>query len=472
MNKWMLRLYHGLPVPARTVAASLRGYYLRWWRYGPETEQIVAEALEREQWSRERWESWQQERLALLLHHAATRVPYYREQWAARRRQGDRASWELLENWPVLEKESIRQSPSTFLAEGCDPRRMYHLHTSGTTGKSLDLWWSRKTAREWYGLFEARVKRWNSVSTRERWAILGGQTVTPVSQSRPPFWVWNSALNQLYMSSYHLAPRMIGHYLDALRRYRIKYMLGYTSSLYALAQEILWAGLEPVKMAVVITNAEPVPDYQREAISEAFQCPVRETYGMAEIVVSAGECSEGSLHLWPEAGWLEVLDGGVPVERGVSGELVCTGFLNPDMPLVRYRVGDRGAMGDASADCSCGRSLPLLGSVEGRIDDVLYTADGRRVGRLDPVFKSRLPIREAQIIQEALDKVRLRYVPAPDFTLDAVRSIVEQLRMRMGSIEISLEQMTELPRGANGKLRAVICNLPPEERRALEKAGR
>jgi phenylacetate-CoA ligase len=257
-----------------------------------------------------------------------------------------------------------------------------------------------------------------------------------------------------------------------LRRYRIKYMLGYTSSLYALAQEILWAGLEPVKMAVVITNAEPVPDYQREAISEAFQCPVRETYGMAEIVVSAGECSQGSLHLWPEAGWLEVLDGGRPVERGASGELVCTGFLNPDMPLVRYRVGDRGAMGDASADCSCGRSLPLLGSVEGRIDDVLYTTDGRRVGRLDPVFKSRLPIREAQIIQEALDRVRLRYVPAPDFTLDAVRSIVEQLRMRMGSIEVSLEQMTELPRGANGKLRAVICNLPPEERQALEKAGR
>jgi len=35
-----------------------------------------------------------------------------------------------------------------------------------------------------------------------RWAILGGQVVVPVAQRHQPFWVWNAALNQLYMSSY------------------------------------------------------------------------------------------------------------------------------------------------------------------------------------------------------------------------------------------------------------------------------
>jgi len=77
----------------RSVAASLRGLYLRSWRYGPESERLVAEALEREHWSAERFKAWQEERLASVLHRAATCVPYYREQWAARRRQGDRASW-------------------------------------------------------------------------------------------------------------------------------------------------------------------------------------------------------------------------------------------------------------------------------------------------------------------------------------------------------------------------------------------
>ena len=35
-----------------------------------------------------------------------------------------------------------------------------------------------------------------------------------------------------------------------------------------------------MQMTVAITNAEPVYAYQREAIEQAFQCPVRETYGM------------------------------------------------------------------------------------------------------------------------------------------------------------------------------------------------
>ena len=50
-----LKIYHRLPCPLRVLAADARGYYLRWWRYGPETERLVEEALERETWSPERW---------------------------------------------------------------------------------------------------------------------------------------------------------------------------------------------------------------------------------------------------------------------------------------------------------------------------------------------------------------------------------------------------------------------------------
>jgi phenylacetate-CoA ligase len=139
MSDTLVPLYHHLPAPARSIAASLRGYYLRSWRYGAETERLVAEALEREHWSPERWKAWQEERLAFVLHRAARHVPYYREQWAARRCHGDRASWEYLENWPILGKEPLRENPIAFVADDCDVRRMFHEHTSGTTGKSLDL---------------------------------------------------------------------------------------------------------------------------------------------------------------------------------------------------------------------------------------------------------------------------------------------------------------------------------------------
>jgi phenylacetate-CoA ligase len=454
------------------MAASLRGYYLRSWRYGAETESLVAEALARESWSREQWRAWQQERLSLALHRAATRVPYYRNQWAERRRRGDRASWEHLENWPVLEKDSLRQNPKAFVAEGLDVRRMFHVHTSGTTGKSLDLWYSKETARAWYALFEARCRRWYEISRHDRWAILGGQLVSPARSRRPPFWVWNAALNQLYMSSYHLAPDLIPHYLDALRRYRVHYLLGYTSSLYELAQEALRLGRRDLRLAVVLTNAEPLFDYQREVIEEAFQCPVRETYGMAEIAAAASECRSEGMHLWPEVSHVEVMSGDERVSPGTAGDLVATGLLNLDMPLIRYRVGDRVVLKDADETCDCGRTLSLLDSIEGRLDDILYTPDGRRIGRLDPVFKVNLPVREAQIIQESIERIRVLYVPTSDFTSADGRSIIERLRSRMGDVEVSLEKVDSVPRGANGKFRAVICNIPREEVRRITSPGR
>jgi phenylacetate-CoA ligase len=119
--------------------------------------------------------------------------------------------------------------------------------------------------------------------------------VTPVQQRHPPFWVWNAASHQLYLSTYHLAPRYIPAYLDALVRYRITYLFGYPSSLYALAQGALEHDRHDLRMTVVITNAESVADDQRQTIAEAFQCPVRETYGMAEAVAAASECEAGRL---------------------------------------------------------------------------------------------------------------------------------------------------------------------------------
>ena len=202
----LLKAYQHAPYPLKVMAASAWGYYLRWWRYGPETERLVTEAREREYWSPEHWQTWQENRLGYVLHRAATRVPYYREQWAERRRRGDCASWEYLENWPILEKEPLRQNPEAFVADDCNVHHMIEDHTTGTTGTPLTLWLSQKTMRAWYALFEARWRRWYGVNRHDRWAHIGGQLVIPVERREPPFWVWNSALHQLYLSSYHLAP--------------------------------------------------------------------------------------------------------------------------------------------------------------------------------------------------------------------------------------------------------------------------
>lgn len=464
MRDSLLRGYHRLPPVLRSLAASARGGYLRAWRYGPRTEQLRDAALARERWTPSEWKKWQEERLEHLLHRAATRVPYYRAQWAERRRLGDKASPKILGNWPLLEKDALRENPEAFVADDRSVSRMFHDHTSGTSGKSLDLWLTRDTVQNWYALFEARCRHWNGVSRHDRWAIIGGQLVAPAEQTAPPFWVWNAPLHQLYLSAYHLAPRYIRSYVDALRRYRIRYLVGYPSAIHAIAREMLAQQLPNPGLKVVLTNAEPLLHRQRIEIGEAFGCPVRETYGMAEIVAAASECERGRLHLWPEAGLLETISWPGQNGEGRSGEFVCTGLLNADMPLIRYRVGDHGELADASASCECGRTLPIVSAIDGRADDVLYTVDGRAVGRLDPVFKSRLPIHEAQITQEALDRVRVRYVPAGGFSSADGQSLIERIRERMGPVIVVLEEVATIPRTANGKFRAVVCELPPQER--------
>lgn len=464
MRDSLLERYHNLPPFLRSVAASVRGGYLRAWRYGPRTDQLRDEALARERWTPKEWQVWREERVALLLHRAVTRVPYYRAHWAERRQRGDTASWELLENWPLLDKEALREAPAAFVADDRSLSRMFHDHTSGTTGKSLDLWFTRGTVQMWYALFEARCRHWNGVSRHDRWAIFGGQLVAPVEQTEPPFWVWNALLHQLYVSAYHLAPRHIASYVEALRRYRIRYIVGYPSAIHALAREMLAQGLRGPRLDFVLANAEPVLEQQRREIAEAFGCPVRETYGMAEIVAAASECEHGKMHLWPEAGEVEVVDESGCREKDGVGELVCTGLLNADMPLIRYRVGDRGEIASPNVSCSCGRTLPILSAIDGRVDDILYTADGRMVGRLDPVFKSRMPIREAQVVQEALGLIRVRYVPAHGFSPADGESLADRVRDRMGPVKVVLEEVDSIPRTNNGKFRAVICNLSREER--------
>ncbi|MEM9553857.1 MAG: AMP-binding protein [Acidobacteriota bacterium] len=454
-----LSLYHAAPYPLKCLAASAHGLRLRRWRYDASTDERVDRALERERWSAERWRAWRDERLAALLQRAATRVPHYRRLVRADG-AGDRFSFDStrLGDWPLLEKESLRAAPHELLADDVDPRRLYPEHSSGSTGTPVRLWWSHDTVRAWYAYFEARCRLWYGVSRHDRWAILGGQLVAAQARDWPPFWVWSAPLRQLYLSTVHLAPRHGADYLEALFAHEVRHLYGYPSALHALALAVADGVRDPhaLGLEVIVTNAEPLYAHQRRDIESVFGCPVRETYGMAELVAAASECAHGRLHLWPEVGLVEQRD---------DGELVGTGLLNTDQPLIRYRVGDRGRLAPPGTACPCGRSLPILEQVEGRVDDVVVTPDGRRVGRLDPALKGDLPVRAVQIVQEALDRLVVRVVPASGWDAAAERALVDSLRRRLGAeMVIEVEEHAALERGPAGKLRAVVSRLPEDAR--------
>jgi phenylacetate-CoA ligase len=263
------------------------------------------------------------------------------------------------------------------------------------------------------------------------------------------------------MSSYHLSFQNAPFYLSAISKYNVRYLLGYASSLLSLALAVLNNKCHVPDLKVILSNAEPLFDHQRKLIEKAFKCPVRDTYGMTEIVAASSECNKKINHLWPEVGIIEVFDESVdqPVKNGTSGRLICTGLINDIMPLIRYDIGDSGTLAPEGQMCECGRNLPILLNVQGRSDDLIYTKDGRRIGRLDPVFKSDFPILEAQIVQEKIDSLRVRFVPGSNYDEKYESILEERIKERVGDMNIIFEPVEHIPRSANGKFRAVISRI-------------
>lgn len=457
MNKQ--KIYQALPHPLKNFAASTWGYYLRSIRYDRGTEQLVEETLERETWNKEQWVDWQNERLANLLNLAATTVPFYRDQWQKRRRAGDKASWDMLQNWPILDKKEVRDNPRAFISDNSKKKRLYIDHTGGTTGKQTQIFESRDAIKKMYALHEARTRRWFGVSYRDRWGMLGGQKVIPLEQHHPPYWVWNSGLNQVYFSVFHINPESAKYYVDALWKYRPIHLMVYPSSCAILAKFMLEQGLQPPEIKVIICNSESTLPKYRELMAKAFNCPVIDTYGMAELCASASECLEGTQHFWPETGIIEVYD---PHKQefindvNSAGDYVLTGLLNFDMPLIRYANNDIGYLPDWQHKCTCGRSLPSLSNIAGRSNDLVLTKDGRELYILDTLYNG-LPVVEGQLIQHSLDDFEVKVIPDTDYSHEAMfMEITTRLRQYLGTVKVILTEVEEIEKNANGKFKPFI----------------
>lgn len=453
----LMKAYQASPPPLQSVAATLRGVQLRRFRYGPETDRLIAEASERETWSGDKWKAWHERVLPELLHHAATTVPFYREQWSRRRARGDNSSWEDIRNWPILTKEAVRQNPRSFLSEKDGTGRLICESTSGTTGKPMDFWFSKRTMREYYALHDCRVRFWNGVSRFEPWAILGGQPVVRAGAKRPPYWVHNWAMHQVYFSANHVSRATAKDFCRELHKCQPTHIIAYPSSLAYLAALCTEQGFATPNVRAVIANAEPLFDWQKDVIAAWLGTRPIETYGMAEKLVAASECDAGALHLWPELGYLEILDSKSmrPAAMGAVGEVVATGFLCREMPLVRYLVGDRAALNPSGGICACGRSLPIINHVEGRTADMLVTPDGRRVLPINAIFYG-LPLVELQIIQEDATTLRVATVPGAGFDVATRAKIASRLRERVGDMSVIVDEVEAIPRDASGKFRPVV----------------
>ncbi len=460
MLDWFKELYRISPRWMQQMGIQAYGWYWKRRRLGPEFERVWREYVERESWPASRLREYVETQLRQQLQRAFFQVPYYRK--AFEQCGLDAASMgdfklEDIVHLPVLEKSELRQNPEVCLTTSATRKPPMQFFTSGSTGTPITVFMDRETHQHNLGVREARSFRWAGVSLRDSRATFGAKPIVPLSAQRGPYWRYNPWEHQIYFSIYHIRADTVEDYVSALNRFQPTTIVGFPSAIGMLAHCIAEKGIAVHSPRAIITTSEALDAQTREKIEQVFRCQCYQEYSSLENCFLATECELGKLHVSLDFGYLEILrPDGMPCRRGEMGEIVATGFANKNQLFIRYRVGDYAAWSEVP--CACGRSaLPTLEGLIGRVEDALLLPDGRRLARLDTIFKQLPGVRMSQIVQTAIDTVEIKVVPAKEFN----PSVADEIRKRFfqlagPGVKVSVTCVPQIPRERSGKIRAVV----------------
>jgi len=248
-------------------------------------------------------------------------------------------------------------------------------------------------------------------------------------------------------------------YAEAMVKWNPEFIDGYPSSISVLAKLCLENNIELPKVKAIRVSAETLFEEDRKIIESAFQAKVFNQYGSSESSCFCSDNEYGQMLIHPEYGIFEVLRESEDTTAGYGeqGRVVTTSFMNPVMPLIRYELGDIVVKSDEKPRSLNGGHFEVLDTVCGRIDDVLFIEGIGYLGRLDPVFKNIEGIIEAQIILESKNEMNIQFVPDTGYKESTTLLLEQNLRKKVGhDIQIRFEKRERIPRGPNGKFKAVI----------------
>ncbi len=449
-----LELYSKFPVWAQNVLCSVKGYMLDRERYGGEYRQIFDSLLESDKWSPAQIEKYKTEQLKKIITYAYDHCPFYKRWYdSCGVSPDDFHTLEDIKKFPVLTKEMVRENWRDMVSDEFTPKDLIMYHTSGSTGKALDFYWTKHSVQfywavVWRGRHRFGIKRGDPHFN------FTGKLVVPLAQKKPPYWRYNKPLNQYMINMQHLTAGKIGSLVDLLNGKKPRFFVGYPSIIHTFATLIEEQGLKvTARVEYIFSSAEKMYDFQREVIERVFPgVKVVEHYGFSENAASASKGTDMLYHEDFELGYLELKDP-VEVPDGMSGEMLATGFQNHGMPFIRYSIGDT-----ATFD----KNRPgVISDIEGRNEDYILTPEGTRIKRLDYIYKDIKGIREGQVIQEKEGEIIIKIVKAPDADTDM---IAERLRrhvkdMISPSIKTAVEFVDAIPRTKAGKFKAVLSQV-------------
>jgi phenylacetate-CoA ligase len=367
---------------------------------------------------------------------------------------------EDLNTLPFLEKQELREFGETMLLANNKEKGKFY-SSSGSTGTPTKIYYSPSFHQIWSAAFEVRIREWAGVDRFTARGMIGGRRVVKKGDSQGPFYRYNSFEKQTYFSAYHIGPKTVRDYLEGMIKGKVEYMTGYAMSNYFLAQEIEKACLMAPRLKAVITSSEKLSHEMRETFRRVYQCETFDSYSGVEACGLISQTPDGYLVNSPDVGILEVLDEQrKAVPPGASGEVVSTGLLNFDQPLIRYRIGDRVSLA-REGEGPKNINMPVVEQIDGRIEDRIIGTDGRIMVRFHGVFIDHQGLMASQVVQEKRDLIILRLVTDSTYSKEISEPImIQRIQSQLGlELKVSFEYLDELPRTSSGKIKAVISKL-------------
>ncbi|MCC6525097.1 MAG: glycosyltransferase [Polyangiaceae bacterium] len=437
------------------------------------------ELLQKTQWlGASELRELQDEKLRRLVRHAYRNVPYYRERLrAAGVRPEDVRGQADLHKLPFLTKQDVRDHIYfDILSENHDKSQVLRISTSGSTGEPF-VCYADRAQLEFRWAATLRSQEWTGYQFGDPCVRLWHQTLG-MSKSQ----AWREQLDasltrRKFIPVFEMSDAKLEAMVKAIEAHEPTLIDGYAEALDLLAHYVKSRGGSKLRPKGVMTSAQTLPEASRRLIEEAFGCKVFDKYGSREFSGIAYECEAHTGHHVVGEGYIvEVLRDGVPARPGEVGEVVITDLNNYCLPFIRYRIGDLAVARDPSFACPCGRGLPLIGAIEGRVQSIIVGTDGRYV---PGTFFAHLlkeydhAIRLFQVVQDRPGAFTFRVVRGGRYSDDTLAEILRTFREYLGAdlaVEVEFVDNVELIR--TGKRLASVSRLKVDfQERAPERVA-
>jgi phenylacetate-CoA ligase len=332
-----------------------------------------------------------------LLAYAGTASPFYR----------NRLGGASLHGTPLLSKEELRESLDAMRTPLADERRADRNISGGSTGVPTAVLQDTVYDQWGYATEEYYLRHFLGIDPqRDGKVILWGSLRDVRSQASRRRKISNWVSRTTFLNAYDAGEKQWPVFAEVIRRKRPALVRGYANALHLFSRFVTRERIELPVPKAVISSAEVLrPDMRRE-IEAAFGAKVFDFYGSREVGPIAGECRHGNRHLFTFNNLVEVVGAdGAALPAGAHGELAVTSLHNFSAPLIRYRIGDRGAL--APAGCACGSPLPILAELDGRVTDSLESREGKVIdsGFFRSLFLERPWVRQFQVTQRDYERI-------------------------------------------------------------------